>query len=88
MVSDMKKEEKSFNKKLFNFKISIRFGISAEFYPILMYHMSNSGKNWPSYEIFYEEELLDGQNAERRAPTATSWTTTRAARAGGGDGMG
>ena len=32
-------------KKLFKFKNSITFEISAEFYPILMYNMSKSDKN-------------------------------------------
>ena len=52
--------------------------------------MRNSGKNWRSYKIFEEQELIEGRNAEnRRAPTARanpSPPSPPPARAGGGDG--
>ena len=74
------KEENSLNKKSSNFKNSTIFEISAEFYPIFMYHMSKSDKNCENFEL---GEYFEGQNGERRTRSRTSWTAwaSRATRA-------
>ena len=39
----------------------IRFEISAEFYSILVYHMSKSDENWPIYKNLRFEKLVKGK---------------------------
>ena len=46
--SDGKKIQKSIIRIFSDLEKYIIFEISAEFYPILMYHMSKSDENWPS----------------------------------------
>ena len=76
--------KKSSIKRWSDLENCIRFEISAKFYPVLMYHMSKSDKNWPIYEKLMVESSSKAKWRTARAADGAA----RYARNGGGREMG